>query len=593
MPVAPARSASTRTLDLDRVVATMIVLYAGVTFWLISRSWYQADDFIYLWKVDQPGKLLETMFTPYVGHLLPGDFLLTWLTQRPAQMNWGINAAVTTAGLVIAAILVWRVLRSLLGVRPFSVALMIAYLTSGSIIVTAFWWAAAIEYVPILIGVPLMILLLQRALAAPTWTNALLPSLALIGTLFFFEKTLIYVPFLVALIAITPLVPDAAPSVVGRLKQALRPLIPLLSVAFAYGLLYLAVSSGESRRPALSIDLLGGITPAPAVSTLFPNLVGFDDPMSFVRLNAAQFLGTTVVVGLLLRTVLRYRRGLRHWALLVGIIILNIALLLAATRRYPGADRYWSDLVFPMLLLVGLSQVGSRFEQRPDGTAPVTDRGSSRRIRLLSWPAAGLATFIVIATINLIDHPPPRAAVAAEAYVSNALRSASQFDRSIELLEQKVPGTVMSAILLQPFNTTKTVLEPSSGMFSFVTSSSDPSMVLDSGEVVPARVKVIREASEVDGDCNSTTGGPGRRTVDLGSKPVSPEMRYGQLEYRSDRSSIVVISWDDRSVEVPIDAGAERVTFAIDGGDWRRITISSTEGDLCVIALRIGTLAPR
>jgi hypothetical protein len=564
-----------------------------VTFWLISRSWYQADDFIYLWKVDQPGKLLETMFTPYVGHLLPGDFLLTWLTQRPAQMNWGINAAVTTAGLVIAAILVWRVLRSLLGVRPCGVVLMIAYLASGSIIATAFWWAAAIEYVPILIGLPLMILLIQRALATPTWTAALLPALALIATLFFFEKTLIYVPFLVLLVATTPLVPDAAPTASGRLRQAIRPLVALLSVAFAYGLLYLSITSGESRRPALSIDLLGGITPAPAVSTLFPNLVGFDGPDSVLGINLAQFLGITVATGLLIRTSIRYWRGLRHWALLAGLISVNIALLALASRRAPAVERYWSDLVFPMLLLVGLSQVGSRFEQRSGGTAPVTDRGSSQRIRLLSWPAAGLATFIVIASINLINHPPPRAAVAAEAYVSNALRSASQFDRSIELLEQEVPGTVMSTILLRPFNTTQTVLEPSSGMFSFVTSSPDPFMVLDSGEVIPARLEVIREASGVDRDCSSTTGEPGAETLDIVNRPVGPEMRYGQLEYRSDRSSIAVISWDDRSVEVPIDAGAGSVTFAIDGGDWRRITISSTEGDLCAIALRIGTLEPR
>jgi hypothetical protein len=201
--------------------------------------------------------------------------------------------------------------------------------------------------------------------------------------------------------------------------------------------------------------------------------------------------------------------------------------------------------------------------------------------------------FAVIGTTNLLDHPAPRSSVVPESYVSTALLSAARIDEPIELLKQKVPGTVMSAILLQPFNTTKTVLEPSSGMFSFVTSSSDPSMVLDSGEVVPARLKVIREASGVDRDCSSTTGGPGRRTMDLGSKPVSPEMRYGQLDYRSDRSSVAVISWDDRSVEIPGDEGPGTVTFAIDGGDWRRITVSWTEGSLCLSGLRVGTLEPR
>jgi hypothetical protein len=571
----------------------MITIYAGISFWLISRSWYQADDFIYLWKTDQPGKLFETMFTPYVGHLLPGDFLLTWLTQRPARMNWEINAAVTATALVIAAVLVWRVLRSLLGVRVLSVTLMIAYLTSGSIIVTSFWWAAALQYVALMIGVPLMILLLQRSLTTPTWTNAFLPVLALIATLFFAEKALVYVPFLIALVAITPLVPQAAPTAAGRLKQAARPLGGLLAVALIYGLIYLSVSSGEERRPQLTADLFGYFTVSPAVSTLFPNLVGFDDPGILLRFNAAQLLGGIVVLTLLLRTILQRRSGLRHWALLAGLIVVTATLLATATRRFPGADRYWSDLVFPMLLLIGLSQVGSRFEHDKDPDQ--ASDGNERRpgLRLVSWPVAGMVAFASIATFNLVDHPPPLAASISESYVSNALLSAERIGGPVDLFDQIVPGRVMSGPLLRPFNTTRTVLEPSNGDFSFVESTTDLSMVLDSGEVVPARVKVIREASGVDPDCASTEPGPTQRIIDLGTKPVSPDSRIGQLDYRSDQPSQLVISWGSRSVDIPIEPGSGTVTFSIAGGDWRRMTISQSKGSTCLTALRVGSLEPR
>ena len=571
----------------------MITVYAGISFWLISRSWYQADDFIYLWKVDQPGKLLETMFTPYVGHLLPGDFLFTWLTQQPAKLNWEINAAVTAAGLVIAAILVWRVLRSLLGVRPFSVALMIAYLTSGTIIVTSFWWAAAVQYVPILIGVPLMILLLQRALTTPTWTNAFLPALALIATLFFAEKALVYVPFLITLVAITPLVPQAAPTAAGRLKQAARPLGGLLAVALIYGLIYLSVSSGEERRPQLTVDLFGYFTVSPAVSTLFPNLVGFDDPGILLRFNAAQLLGGFVVLTLLIRTILQRRSGLRHWALLACLILVTAALLATATRRFPGADRYWSDLVFPMLLLIGLSQVGSRFERDKDPLGASDGNERQPGLRLVSWPVAGMVAFASIATFNFVDHPPPFAASTSETYVSNALLSAGREGGPVDLFDQIAPSRVMSGPLLRPFNTTRTVLEPSSGDFSFVDATANPHLVLDSGEVVPARVKVIREASGVDPQCMSSSLGPAERELQLGSRPVSPEDRFGELEYRAERSGTIIASWDDRSVEIPVDDGPGTVTFAIDGGDWRRITLSWTEGSLCLSGLRVGTLEPR
>jgi hypothetical protein len=577
---------------VNRIVLGIITAYAGISFWLISRSWYQADDFIYLWSTDQPGKLFETMFTPYVGHLLPGDFLLTWLTQRPARMNWEINAAVTAAGLVIAAILVWRVLRSLLGVRPLSVLLMITYLTSGSIIVTSYWWAASIQYVPLMIGVPLMILLLQRALMTPTWINAIFPALALVATLLFAEKALIYVPFLVALVAITPLVPQAAPTAAGRLRQATRPLAALVVVAFSYGLIYLSVSSGEARRPQLTIQLFEYFTLSPAVSTLFPNLAGFDDPGILMRFNAAQFLGVGVVLALLIHTIFKYRSGLRHWALLAGLIVTTAALLATATRRFPGADRYWSDLVFPMLLLIGLSQVGSRFE-RTGLPTKVSDNDRLPRLRLISWPVAGMVAFASIATINLVDHPPPLAASTSETYVSNALRSAAQIGGTIELFDQIAPSRVMSGPLLRPFNTTRTVLEPSSGNFAFITSSSDPNIVLDSGEITPARVKSIRDASGVDPECTSSSPGLSERVLQLGSKPVSPENRFGELEYRSDRSGMIVASWDGRSVEIPVEAGAGTVTFAIDGGDWRRITVSQIEGSTCLTALRVGSLEPR
>lgn len=578
---------------LNRVVLGMILVYGGISFWLISRSWYQADDFIYLWKVDQPGKLLKTMFTPYVGHLLPGDFLFTWLTQRPASLNWEINAAVTAAGLVLAAVLAWRVLRSLLGIGVLSLTLMIAYLTSGTIIVTSFWWAAAIEYVPIMIGVPLMILLLQRALITPTWINAFLPALALVGTLFFFEKALIHVPFLVALVAITPLVPHAAPTAVGRVKQALRPLVPLLAVAFSYGLLYLFISSDSTQRPELSIGFLGRITPAPAVSTLFPNLVGFDDPLAIARFNAAQFLGVIVILMLLIRTFIRRRSGLLHWGVLLGFIIVNIGLVVSAGRRYPGADRYWSDLVFPMLLLIGLSQVGSRFERGTQAAESSGEKHRPRGLRLASWPVVAMIAFASIATYNLIDHPPPIAATAPESYVKNALRSATQLGGTIELFEQQVPGRVMSAILMKPYNTTRTVLEPSSGDFKFITSTTDPHTVLDSGEITPARLKILRKASGVDPQCMSSSPGPSERKLQLGSRPVLQGERFGELEYRSDRSGVIVASWDDQSVEIPIEAGSGKVTFAIDGGDWRRIKVAWTEGSLCLSALRVGILEPR
>lgn len=571
----------------------MITLYAGITFWLISRSWYQADDFIYLWKTEQPGKLLETMFTSYVGHLLPGSFLLTWLSQRPAPMNWEINAAMTTAGLVIAAVLAWRVLRSLLGVRLLSVTLMIAYLTSGSIIVTSYWWAAAVQYVPLMIGVPLMILLLQRALTTPTWTNAVLPALAMVATLLFFEKTLVYVPFLVALVAITPLVPRAAPTAAGRLRQAIRPLCALVVVAFGYGLIYLLVSSGEARRPQFTMQLFEYFTLAPTVSTLFPNMVGFDDPGILMRFNAAQILGVGVVLLLLIRTILKHRSGLRHWVLLAGLIMVTAALLATATRRFPGADRYWSDLVFPMLLLIGLSQVGSRFE-RSDPLAGASGTGDEQRgLRVISWPVAAMVAFASIATFNLIDHPAPVTASTSETYVTNALESAAQIGGTIELFEQLVPGRVMSGLLLYPYDTTRTVLEPSGGYFSFVSATSDPHFVLDSGEITPARVRVVREASGVDPGCTSTASGPAERVLLLGTRPVSPEERFGRLEYRSDRSSTIAATWDGRSVEIPVDAGAGIVTFAIDGGDWRRITVAWTEGSLCVKALKVGILEPR
>jgi hypothetical protein len=577
-----------RSMVIDRIVLASIFAYALTTLTLVSRSWYLADDFVLIWKAQQPD-LLHTMFTPYVAHVLPGDFLLTRLTQIPAAMNWWINASVITAGLTLAALLVWRVLRSLLGVRLLTVTLFILYLTSGSIILTAYWWAAAVEYVPTLIAVPSMILLLQRAIRRRTVLAAVLPSLALLGGAMFFEKILVYVPFLIALVATTPLVADAPPTSLGRLEQARRPLAILLVVACGYGVLYLVLASGARSGAHLSTHAFGHLVPTAIIGGFLRNLIGLQRSRGEFGFEPVQLLSILVVMALVVRTVLRDRAGLRYWAIIAFLVLTNIALLAVASRRYPGSYRYWCDLVFPTLLLMGLSQVGSRFEFR------ARSMGSEDPDRRWSIPRPlviiGILLLMVTATVNMATLRPRIQTGIGHSYVDTARAASAAADSPIVLLPEQAPPDVLN-ILLAPYNITRTILEPSGSPVRFESWTTDPHTVLPNGDIVPARLADRHRTIGVTGGCGRSLQGAAEQSYLLDRDLISEAIPVGELTYRADAPTTLTVSWIGGSTEIPIEPGRRTVTFSMSAGTTRAFVVSQSAGSTCIVGLAAGELEP-
>ena len=583
---------------IDRAAHLAIAVYAVLQFLLISGSWYRDDDFVYIWETTRPGQLWHVMFTPYVGHLLPGDFFMTWLTQLPAAMNWTINAGVTAVALVVAAILSWKVLRSLLGTRPLTLVLLIAYLTSGTILLTSVWWAAAVEYVPLLIGVPAMILLLQRSLRSPGRRNDLLPALALVATLLFFEKTLIYVPFLVALVAIAPLTADAPNTPGARLRRAARPLAMLLVAATVYGTVFLVATSGQSRGVALSPAIIWHLSPKPALHTLFPNLIGVQPVVATIAGTTTglitEILAAAALVALLLRSARRTTNWYAPWLVLAALIMVNIVLLAAAHRPAESSVRYWSDLVFPMLLLVGLSQDGSQFDTIHRRQAPAVTEDSRSGLRLRSWSSLAILAFTAFSLVGLLRANAHAPIAHAEPYVANALRSADRIGTPITLLPEQVPQDVMLA-LLEGRNNTQTVLQPSSGSFTFADWTTDPYTVLDSGEIVPARVRAALRSQDDAGSndtCHDTVRRGTPATLHMTGEPAMRD-EYGLLDYHASKATTLVIRWRGGSIEVPVGPGRGNVTFAMPTGDRSTVRVASIDGNTCIWGLTIGDLERR
>ena len=74
----------------------LVVATAAWRWWTISHwSWF-ADDWIYLYETQEQG-FLAYVFQGYNSHLMPGQFLVTWLITAWQPLDFGLAALVLTA----------------------------------------------------------------------------------------------------------------------------------------------------------------------------------------------------------------------------------------------------------------------------------------------------------------------------------------------------------------------------------------------------------------------------------------------------------------------------------------------------------------
>ncbi|HYH71754.1 MAG TPA: hypothetical protein VD764_00950, partial [Nocardioides sp.] len=175
-----------------RIGLLVLVLVTGAwRWWTISHwSWF-ADDWIYLDQTQSMG-FLEYVFQGYNSHLMPGQFLLTWILTEAAPLDYGWAALVLTL-LAVGSVVAWAAaFREIFGERTQLLLPLSFIALSPLLLMPIVWWASGIQVLPLQLSMGLSVLFLARYLLRGRRRRDLAWLMLSYGLgLFFWQKALL------------------------------------------------------------------------------------------------------------------------------------------------------------------------------------------------------------------------------------------------------------------------------------------------------------------------------------------------------------------------------------------------------------------
>jgi hypothetical protein len=428
----------------------LVALQLGWRAWALSHSFFWQDDFVYV-HLAGGGLSLDYLLQDYKGHLMPGQFLLSWALTEVAPLSWPPAAALVLALQAVASLLVLRLVRALAGDGPLTLAVIAVYVFSPLAFTASVWWASALQAVPLQICMAWALLSHLRHLRTGSWVAAISAALAVVVGLLFWQKALL-IPLL--LVAFTVLV---GPLFGGRpLASLLRRSVPVLVgyVVLAAGYLTAYVLSTEQDGSGLpTAEQLWQLLRFAVVDTFTPSLFGVmagaepagallaPAPSAAVLLASWQVLGLVVVASL----VLARWTAARAWALLLGYLLVDVALVASMRLDFVGTvigrdPRYLADAI--VVAVVALAAVGVAVRDRRAALPRALWR--SRAVVAIGLVlalvnASLISTFAVVQRLPMDD---------AGRFVTNA-REAAATSGPVDLADGAVPDFVIAPFFVE------------------------------------------------------------------------------------------------------------------------------------------------
>ena len=585
---------------VERFAFVLISIQVIFVAWSTSTTWFKQDDFVQLFRASRLGGFPGNLFNVYIGHLTPGAFTFYAINHKLFGMEWTSIAVVVGTLQLFATFLTWRVIRSLFGVRPISLLLLVVYVSSVLVFTPAMWLSSLMMYLPLQVALPASVLLLQRYFRSPTKVNAVLPTIAVFISLLFFEKCLFITPFLICLVAATPLTERSATTVKKRLVESRIPLLILTTSTSIYGVFYLYLSRSSHDRPQLEMSRILDFTLDPIFKVFNPSMIGGpgirrEGVLGIAHIAAASNWFELIASNVFIFTLIAFSaiyvvRWARFWIILYGFALLNIILLVAAGRGWViDNPRNMSEIVFPAVVLIGLALGAGVFE--PD---PVWKRTLPQFFKGKSLPAAIGALFALVVLTNATFHarevriglsPAP-----AYVYTKNALSSSQEIRHPVTLIHQYVSGDLLNGVLGEGkfLNFTSTILKPSNGPWTFADAARDAYMVLEDGTVVPAGTSHETVPQYENGLCNIDLHDGVPKKLTLNGDPF-PWTWYGSITAATRNDVQITVDWNADPTTFTIPNGVSNTLFYIPGGG-NTMTVTAIGGDVCVTDLGFGNL---
>ncbi|MBC2641376.1 MULTISPECIES: hypothetical protein [unclassified Rhodococcus (in: high G+C Gram-positive bacteria)] len=576
-----------------QVAAVLVAIQLLVRTWVAARSDFYWDDLILAGRGGSLPLLSgDLLLYDHDGHLMPGAFVVAGIATRLAPYQWILPMLTVIALQAMASYAVFRLLRTLLGLRPVMLVPLALYLFSPLTVPAFAWWAAALNALPLQIGLAWVTGDALKLCRTGRRRYAISGTLVLVASLLFFEKSVV-VPFVAfATVALLAHIAGRPRPVRSTLSRGAGLWIPSAAVLAVWAAIYFSTvaSRWEWAGTSRAVELLHHSTSL----GLLPTFVGgpwtwdrwIPSPPWATPSTALEVVGWVVLVAAVAATVRLKRRIGWVWILAAAYFLLSVTAMVVtrwgADTTYELAQtlRYFTDTA--VILAIAVALIARAPRRRAD---PVRVRPPVVVAVVVAFVASSLwSTFTF--TRSWEENP-------TTDYLATA--RASLADRSdAPILEQPTSFWVLLPVAY-PNNLVSRVLAPLRDRPAFSDSTPDLRMIDDAGKVVDAQVTWVRsiEPGTVP-DCGHLVD---RRTfVPLPlDGPLTGWEWTVQLNYLADADGEIAVAMEvGNPVRVPVHQGPNSVFVRLTGGG-RNVRVSTLTRDLslCVGVGPVGVVVPK
>ncbi|TFV45961.1 hypothetical protein [Blastococcus sp. TF02A-35] len=594
-------------------MALLILSQLVVRAWMAAQRELFQDDFLYgSQALEMPLFSAEYLVEDRGGHFMPGAMLLHGILYRLFPLEWGPFAVVLVALQAAAALAVLRLLRVLLGDRPRLLVPLAVYLFSPLILGAYVWWAAAMNSLPLQIGLAWVAADAVLLVRSRRRRYAVTGALALVATLLFYERAVLIVPFAFLLTAVLLHGEGVAAPIREAWTRGRALWIGSAAVLAGWFFTFtLAVPSEAVGSATLAqIGQLTSITVRSFVPALFGGPWRWADIAGSPAADPSPTAVTVSVVLLSLLvgwTVLRRRGAAWMWMLAAGYFLagtllvgagraaFGVSSVLPLAYRYFAAEAVIAAVVVAVLLVLPLhhpGEGGSRTRvvagRVADGIArrPAGARAARTALALSTVAFVASSLWTTVGYMDVWENEPSRPYLAT---AKDSLAAAGEEP----LLDQPVADHLVWS-LMTPWNEASKVFGPLEDRPAFARSTHELRMLDDTGRMRPAIVDGgIRLAPGPDGGCGWAVSGG--RAVDVSlDAPLFAWVWTAELDYEADRDGTISVTLGSDTVEAPVRQGSNTLYLRfISGGDELVVTPGSDDLGLCVREGVVGNIALR
>lgn len=584
----------------------LLVCQLVVRAWLASERSLYTDDITY--GTEALGMSLfsaDYLVEDRAGHFMPAALLLHGALYRQFPLEWWPFAVALLVLQLLASLAVLRLLRVLMGDRPALLVPLAVYLF-GTISLGSFsWWAAAMNSLPLQIGMAWVVA--DAVLLARTGRRryAVTGTAAFLLTLLFYERAVL-VPMLAFAVVLVLVHADGGGrplrTALSRGRLLWAGLFVVLAAWVANFLFVLPSDSVGSSTVAQVTELarISATSFGPAVLggpwTWFANA---GTPLAAPPSWAAP--AGAVVLLVLVAWSLRLRGAALLWLVAVGYFLagavlvgvgrgsLEFAGVLPLTYRYFAAEAVIAAIVIGLLFVLPARRaVHGAGLARPGGATAVLRDGPAARSRAAAVLVAVLtAGFIGSSLYSTVTYNRAWPA-GAENYVP-AARAALAGAGDEPLLDWNLSGAIVWSEA--PWNRASQVFDPLEDRPPFAEYTSDLRQLDDTGALRPAEVVPgVFVVGSPDPGCGWAIG-------DATAVPLGGPMPSGgwtaQLNYVAARDGMISVALGTgEPVWAPVRAGVHPLYVTLTGeGPALVVTAATPDLGLCVGSGVVGLAA--